>query len=107
MDAERLGAVARPLWSRLFTPSELAGLHICGDEEALVLATVIFSAKEAFFKCQHAVTGAWLEFTQAEVQVSNDSFTLHSGDGGPDEQAKGRFVLVGGLVITATAWEAG
>lgn len=67
IDAEIIGGVTSDLDALLFTPREadlLAGLP---DRAREIAATLIFSAKEAFYKCQYPVTRAWLDFTDATI----------------------------------------
>ncbi len=42
----------------------------------IAAATVIFSAKEAFYKCQHFLTGEWLGFCDVAITVEADGFTV-------------------------------
>jgi len=66
LDIEVAAAVAPDLWSRVATPRELAWLEAQAPSERRRLATVLFSAKECFYKarqnmspsCQTAVTNA-------------------------------------------------
>jgi 4'-phosphopantetheinyl transferase EntD len=37
---------------------------------------VIFSAKEAFYKCQYPVTARWLEFEDAHVELGRAPWSL-------------------------------
>lgn len=104
VDAERLGVVGRSLWPALFTQAEIERLQACDDAAAVLAATVMFSAKETFFKCQHAVTSDWLEFTEAEVAVTAQGFSLQRPGGRREDQVEGRFLVRDGVVITAMAW---
>ena len=75
IDMEVIGRAAPNLWDRLFTPSELTVLakSTTSDRDA----TLMFTAKEAFYKLQFPITTAWLGFTDVEVQIlSQDSFKL-------------------------------
>lgn len=67
IDAEEIGAVTRDLWKLVFTPSEREILARLDPAERDAAATLVFSAKEAYFKCQHPITGVWLDFGQVEV----------------------------------------
>ena len=42
------------------------------------LALTVFCAKEAFYKCQYPVTGAFLEFSEVEVDLSADAGTFEA-----------------------------
>jgi 4'-phosphopantetheinyl transferase EntD len=68
IDAERLGRVTHELHERLFLPSErayLASLDEAGRDEA---ATLMFGAKESFYKAQYPVTAAWVGFHDVELR---------------------------------------
>ena len=72
---EVIGRAAPNLWDRLFTPSELTVLANSTMSERD--ATLIFTAKEAFYKLQFPITTAWLGFMDVEVQIlSQDRFKL-------------------------------
>ncbi len=76
-DIEQLGRVKPHLWPRIFTERESTFLGTLGQSEADSAATAMFSAKEAFFKLQHPLTGLWLDFHDAEVAPSEDNrFTI-------------------------------
>jgi len=40
-------------------------------------ASLIFSAKEAFYKCQYPITTEWLEF--ADIEIEPESWQLDAG----------------------------
>lgn len=67
IDVERTGSVGSELWPRIMRPSELA--HLAGVPAQLraSMATVVFSAKEAFYKAQFEVVQQWLEFHDVTV----------------------------------------
>lgn len=68
IDAERIGGVSRDLWSYLLLPTETDWLERQLVLEQAAMATLIFSAKEAFYKCQYEVTQQWLEFKDVRMQ---------------------------------------
>jgi enterobactin synthetase component D / holo-[acyl-carrier protein] synthase len=69
VDAERRDAVHRALWRQIATPAELQWLEGLPPGLAVEMATVVFSAKESFFKCQFPLTHAWLNFADVSVSV--------------------------------------
>lgn len=73
IDIETLGRVKPKLWSSIFTVSEQAFLCALGKKEARFAATVMFSAKESFYKLQHSLTGNWVGFQDVEVKLIDDS----------------------------------
>jgi len=97
VDAERVGGVTEELWPRLFGSAERD--HLMGFDGAsrAILATVIFSAKEACYKAW-AMKGA-LAFRDIHIAPEAGGFTAtRSG-----EILRGRTVVEGDLVLTA-AW---
>jgi 4'-phosphopantetheinyl transferase EntD len=69
LDTEIAGGVKTELWRSICTPSETAWLGSLPDSERLAAATLIFSAKEAFYKCQFALTQERLGFHDATVEL--------------------------------------
>jgi 4'-phosphopantetheinyl transferase EntD len=69
LDTERSGSVKPELWPRICGPETdwLAGL---AEGERRAAATLIFCIKEAFYKCQYAITGQYLGFDDARVEIS-------------------------------------
>jgi 4'-phosphopantetheinyl transferase EntD len=76
LDAEPAGRVKPELWHRICTPEELAILQGQDAAGAMAAATVLFSAKEAFYKCQYMLTGEWLGFMDIRVSLHADRFTV-------------------------------
>jgi 4'-phosphopantetheinyl transferase EntD len=69
IDAERRGAVHRRLWRHIATDAELQWLESLVPARAADMAALVFSAKEAFFKCQFPLTREWLSFADVSVSV--------------------------------------
>jgi 4'-phosphopantetheinyl transferase EntD len=76
LDAEPRDSVKPHLWRRICSPEELKRLQEQEQTAAIVAATVIFSAKEAFYKCQHTLTGEWLGFTDISISIEADRFIV-------------------------------
>lgn len=76
LDAERREAVHRRLWRQIATSEELAWLESLESDQAQQMATLIFSAKEAFYKCQFALTREWLNFSDVSVSVGPREFEI-------------------------------
>lgn len=72
IDAELIGQVGAELWPQLFIPAEIDWLERLPEWQRPIMATLLFSAKESFYKCQHAFTSAWLDFKSACVTVEDD-----------------------------------
>jgi 4'-phosphopantetheinyl transferase EntD len=82
IDTEIAASVKPALWRGICTPSETAWLHSLPTPQQLSAATVIFSAKEAFYKCQFHLTQERLGFQDVAVELA-----------GPTE-ARGAFRIV-------------
>jgi 4'-phosphopantetheinyl transferase EntD len=68
VDAEVRERVRRDLWRHIATERELGWLESTPDETvAAARATLLFSAKEAFYKAQFCVSRAWVGFQDAEL----------------------------------------
>jgi 4'-phosphopantetheinyl transferase EntD len=76
LDSEIVGRVKVPLWASICTPSEIAWLHSLPPSEQAVAATLIFSAKEAFYKCQYPLTRERLNFLDAVVQAVTEPASM-------------------------------
>jgi 4'-phosphopantetheinyl transferase EntD len=116
IDCEVAGHVSPDLWATICTPREAAWVASLPEREQHAAAALIFSAKEAFYKCQYPLTGEWLEFhdldvdvprwpgTRAEFLVRQTrplAATQITGD-----SVTGQYVFREGLVTTAVAFEA-
>jgi len=69
IDSELTGSVQPHLWRSICTPSETNWLRSLPESEQLAAATLIFSAKEAFYKCQFALTQERLGFLDVSVEL--------------------------------------
>jgi 4'-phosphopantetheinyl transferase EntD len=68
IDTERAGSVKPELWPRVCGPETdwLAGLP---EAQRPAAATLIFCVKEAFYKCQYAITSEYLGFSDVRVEI--------------------------------------
>ena len=110
IDAEQRAHVTEELWREILTSAELRWLREQPASQRAEMATVMFCAKEAFYKCQYQVTGAWLGFEAAEVAVNDRAFLLSLlqtvGELVAGQEFSGRFavlpsIIVAGIAITA------
>ncbi len=76
IDVELRGRLNRKLESRICTEEERSWLASLPESERGDMATVLFSAKEAFYKCQYCVTRQWLGFHDASLKIGADSFEV-------------------------------
>jgi 4'-phosphopantetheinyl transferase EntD len=107
LDAELDSPLDPTLWRRVLTDAELARLPANDAEDAGRLAKVVFSVKECVYKCQYTLTRAFMEFSDAEVEISEGCFEARLR---PEAIRRivggvlvGRYVRRSGLVITAAA----
>ncbi|WP_240700321.1 4'-phosphopantetheinyl transferase family protein [Sphingomonas gei] len=78
LDVEQIGAVKSDLWPSLFSGAERTKLAQTSDLFAQsVLATMLFAAKEAFYKAQWPITRQWIDFLEVEVEVRGGNFVVH------------------------------
>jgi 4'-phosphopantetheinyl transferase EntD len=108
IDVEVRGSVERRLWSQVFNESEADWLETLTAKHRADMATVLFSAKEAFYKCQYCVSRAWLGFHDASLTVQGDTFRvdLHRRVGALEPYGstlEGRFVIGERHVATGMA----
>src|SRR5262249_54492796 len=76
IDVEIDGRVGTELFPTLFTNEEIGWLEQVPEKQRESMATVLFGAKESFYKAQYSFTNAWLEFHAATVSVAGDSWKL-------------------------------
>jgi len=84
IDLEHVGSVEANLWSLLFTDAEIAQLNAEKDDAVRnELATILFTAKEAFYKYNYPIDGKWLDFKDINVGFDRQSNKLSflSNDG--------------------------
>jgi len=68
LDSETVGDVTRDLWPTICGASEAEWLRSLPEARQDAAATLIFSAKEAFYKCQFPLTHEWLDFHDLIVE---------------------------------------
>ena len=95
VDAERIGGVTEPLYPKLFGPEERALLAALDEERRCLVSTILFSAKEAYFKAWRPVNGKPLSFQNIHVVLEGDGFRAN--------QDQGLVAVWDGLVATAVA----
>jgi len=67
VDTEVVGAVKADLWPTICVSAETAWLDTLDPVQRAAAVTLIFSAKEAFYKCQYPLVGEWLNFHDLRV----------------------------------------
>lgn len=68
IDSEIVGHVTPDIWSTICTDSETSWVHSLPEHERAAAVTLIFSAKEAFYKCQYPLVSEWLDFHDLIVE---------------------------------------
>lgn len=69
IDTEVVGAPIDELWEIICTKSELAWVMTLPLAQQRAAVTLLFSVKEAFYKCQYPLTYEWLEFHDLSVAI--------------------------------------
>jgi 4'-phosphopantetheinyl transferase EntD len=108
IDAELASAVQRRLWRQVATEEEAQWLEGLQVERAATMASVLFSAKEAFFKCQFPLTREWLNFGDVSVRIGRRDLRVEPErplalEGLVAAPWIGRYALEGPLVVSGLA----
>jgi 4'-phosphopantetheinyl transferase EntD len=69
LDSEVVGDVHPEVWPSICVPIETAWIESLPASEQAAAVTLIFSAKEAFYKCQYALVHERLDFHDVRVEV--------------------------------------
>ncbi len=112
LDAEPAGRVARKLWPKIATVTEQGWLLALGADLEARAATLLFCAKEAFYKCQYPATGRWLGFADVEVEAKlvgvTGTYTVRvvgaRARGDATDSASGRYLVRDDGLLLASAW---
>ncbi len=103
IDIERRERMHPGLWDRITTPAEQARLRSsqlpCGISPDDI-HSIIFSAKEAFFKCQYPLTSRWLGFKDVELSISFESNAAEASIVNGQPLPTGELTLSGHFMIT-------
>jgi 4'-phosphopantetheinyl transferase EntD len=67
LDVEFDRPLETKLWSRVLRKSEVDWITSLPDPERGHMGMLVFSAKESVYKCQHPLSGKFLEFADVEV----------------------------------------
>ncbi len=69
LDSEVVGAPTPELWSTICRDEELRWVDRLPLAERPAAVTLVFSAKEAFYKCQYPLVAEWLDFHDLSIDV--------------------------------------
>jgi 4'-phosphopantetheinyl transferase EntD len=83
LDTEVAGHVNVGIWARICSPPELQWVESLPASERPAAVTLIFSAKEAFYKCQYPVVGERLNFSDVSIEAwgwggAEGGFRIHA-----------------------------
>lgn len=83
MDSEVVGRVPPEIWATVCTPQESDWVGSLPANERPAAVTLVFAAKEAFYKCQYPLVGEWLDFHDLSLVAgaadpSRGSWTLRA-----------------------------
>ena len=71
LDSEVVGQVPEEIWPTICLPEERAWLAALPEAVRAVGITLLFTAKEAFYKCQYPLVREWLDFHDLMVEPLN------------------------------------
>jgi 4'-phosphopantetheinyl transferase EntD len=106
IDAEEAEPLEPDLWKFVLTADERAALEQEPAETRGLLAKVVFSAKECFYKAQYPLTRQFLGFQQVRITLipALGQFVAERvDDGGEMSRCLGRYSMDGDLVLTGIA----
>jgi 4'-phosphopantetheinyl transferase EntD len=105
VDVEPEGALTPEVAERIWSPAEAERAETVAALTAGSAARLVFSAKEAFYKCQYPLTRSYLGFHDVEVELGAGTFalTLKTGAGPLASGAcfHGVWRRAGGEILTA------
>lgn len=114
IDAETIGRVTPDIHHLIFDAEEARALATLDVATRMRAQTIVFSAKEAFYKCQYPITRAWRDFHDVTIELTspaaeagdftvNASSTTSVTDWGLSLPIRGRFAIEYDLVVTGIA----
>jgi len=103
IDLETATPLKESLWRRVCTPKERDWLHELSAPG--LTGKILFSVKEAVYKCQYPVTQKFLGFHAVEIELADGSFRAvfqqAAGEFQPGDVISGRYLVEEGLVAAA------
>jgi 4'-phosphopantetheinyl transferase EntD len=70
LDSEVVGSPTADIWPTICRTEELDWVNQLAETDRAAAVTLVFSAKEAFYKCQYPLVGEWLDFHDVSVRVA-------------------------------------
>jgi 4'-phosphopantetheinyl transferase EntD len=69
LDTEIVGAPTIDIWPAISRSEELTWVQSLPAREQSAAVTLLFAAKEAFYKCQYPLVGEWLDFHDLLIEA--------------------------------------
>jgi 4'-phosphopantetheinyl transferase EntD len=117
IDSEQVDKVGRDLWDTICRPEEASWRDALPSEQQRAAVALVFSAKEAFYKCQYPLSGEWLDFHDLYVEpiewgVQSGQLTVQamrriSVEARSEWPIVGRFLFHESYVTAAVSFESG
>jgi len=104
-DVEPATALPPDVWDTVLTDAERRRLGDFPEPDRSILARLVFSAKEAFYKCYRSAGGGWLDFHDLDVRLTPASDVMEVTarkrlwEGAP--RVDGRYALTSQFIFTA------
>ena len=76
IDIETIGGVELNMWDMLFTKAEQDFLLLQNESEQKLYSTLLFSAKESFYKFQFPISSEFLEFNEVELSIRDRKIAI-------------------------------
>jgi 4'-phosphopantetheinyl transferase EntD len=70
MDTEIVGAPTLDIWPAISLSEELTWVRSLPADDQPAAVTLLFAAKEAFYKCQYPLVGEWLDFHDLRIEAA-------------------------------------
>lgn len=79
IDMELIDRLGKNLWPQIFTVREQSWIQELPENEQVQSATLLFSAKECFYKFQYPLTKRWVGFEDVEIEANlvDGKFNVH------------------------------
>lgn len=113
LDIEAAEPLERSLWAEICTPGERERLARLSETEAGSLAKLVFSAKEAAYKCQYPLSRRLFDFQVFEIELDLPAggfgarFTTDIAPFRKGDVLRGRFRMTDSHVATAISLRRG
>lgn len=110
IDGEAADDLDEQLWRLVLAPAEVTWLRTLPESERGRWAKLIFSAKEAAYKCQYTLTRTFLGFEAFVVRFDPErgtfaaTFQQDVGEFRRGQVLHGGFIVAERLVVTALQW---